>query len=243
MKKTICYLFLAFTLLAFVQACKHDPISPNPQPGGGGTGGSGGTTGGNVSCSPDTAYFKQQVSPILISNCALSGCHDAGTRQDGVQLTDYNSIISTGDVRPGRPSDSEIWEKINETDPTERMPPMPRNPLSQEQKNIIYKWILQGAKNNSCETSVCDTSNISYSVNIKNIVAGKCQGCHSSSAASGGIDLSTYTGVKSKVTDGRLWGAVNHLAGFSPMPKGGTKLSDCELGQIKKWMDAGAPNN
>lgn len=243
MKKTVCFLFSAFILIAFVQSCKHEPLAPNPTPGGGAGGGTGGGTGGgNTTCSPDTAYFQQQVLPIFISNCALSGCHDAATRQKGVQLTDYNSIMTTGGVRAGRPGDSDIWEKITETDPTEIMPPRPRNPLTQEQKNIINKWIMQGAKNNSCQPSSCDTTNVTYSVTIKNIVTNKCQGCHSGTAASGGIDLSTYAGVKAKVTDGRLWGAVNHMPGFSPMPKGGTKLSDCELTQIKKWIDAGAIN-
>ncbi|RYY42338.1 MAG: hypothetical protein EOO06_21310 [Chitinophagaceae bacterium] len=74
-------------------------------------------------------------------------------------------------------------------------------------------------------------------------MTNKCVGCHSGTPPQGGINYTTYAGVKAKVDDGRLWGAINHAAGFSPMPKGGTKLSDCEIKQFKKWMDAGAPNN
>lgn len=226
-------------------SCKHEPLGTNPPPGGGSGGTGGGGTGNpaTVVCSPDTAYFQQQVLPIFISNCALSGCHDAATRQDGVQLTDYNTIISTGDVRPFNPNNSEVWERIIDTDPTDRMPPPPRNPLPQAQRDIIYKWIMQGAKNNSCQASACDSANVTYSGTIRNIINNKCVGCHSGTPPQGGINFTTYAGLKAKVDDGRLWGAINHLPGFSPMPKGGAKLSTCEIRQVKKWMDAGAPNN
>ncbi len=151
--------------------------------------------------------------------------------------------MTTGDVRPGNPNSSEIWEKISDPDPSDRMPPPPRQALSQAQKDIIFKWIMQGAKNNSCVASACDSTNVTYGVSIKNIITNKCQGCHSGGAPSGGIDLSTYNGVKTKVNDGRLWGAINHLPGYSPMPKNGQKLSDCEIGLFRKWINAGAPNN
>ena len=92
-------------------------------------------------------------------------------------------------------------------------------------------------------SSSCDTGNVTYSGAIRNIISNKCQGCHSGANASGGFDYSTYNGVKANADDGKLWGAVNHVQGYSAMPKNGSKLSDCELGQIKKWIDAGAPNN
>ncbi len=217
-------------------SCKHEIPGSN----------TGGNTGGTNppptnSCSPDSVYFQQQVLPIFISNCAMSGCHDVASHQEGIILSTYEGI--RGEVKPWNLNGSEIWEKINESDPDDRMPPPPRNPVSAAQKDVIRKWILQGAQNNSCVSATCDTTNVNYSATIRGIISNKCQGCHSGVAASGGIDLSTHSGVKSKVDDGRLWGAVNHMAGYSAMPKNGTKLSTCELSQIKKWMDAGAPNN
>jgi len=240
-KFSFIFLFCA-GIIAFTYSCKHEPLDTTT--GSGNTGNSGGTGSGSAAtCSPDTAYFQQQVLPIFISNCALSGCHDAITRRDGVQLTDYNSIITTGKVKAFNPNDSEVWEKITETDPSERMPPPPRNPLSQAQKDIVFKWIMQGAKNNSCVASACDTSSVKFSTTISSIITSKCVGCHSGTPPQGGISFTTYAGVKAKVDDGRLWGSINHFAGFSPMPKGGAKLSDCEIKQFRKWMDAGAPNN
>ena len=124
-----------------------------------------------------------------------------------------------------------------------KSPPPPRNPLSQQQINLIYKWIQQGAKNNSCESSVCDTATVTYTASIRPILNTYCMGCHSSSAPQGGIDYSTYAGVKAKVDDGRLLGAINHQAGFSAMPKNGNKLSECDLAKFRIWIAAGAANN
>jgi mono/diheme cytochrome c family protein len=235
---TLCSLGLV------VLSCKHE--IPETAPGGGtggGTGGGGGVVPPTVTCSADTVYFQQQVLPIFISNCAMSGCHDNASHQDGVVLTSYQSIMNTGDIEPGDPDDSEVYEKITEHDPSDRMPPPPRNPLTQAQINAIGTWIRQGARNNSCQASACDSVTVTYNNTIKPIIATKCQGCHSSSAPAGGFDFSQYSVLKNKALDGRLWGSVNHFPGFSPMPKNGNKLSTCELTQIRKWIDAGAPNN
>lgn len=193
-------------------------------------------------CSPDSVYFQQQVLPIFVSNCAMAGCHDNISHKEGLVLTSYTSVMAAG-VRPGKASESKVYRVITTTNPEDRMPQPPRSPLTQEQIDIIGTWINQGAKNNSCVSASCDTSNVTYSGSVQPIIANKCQGCHSSSLAEGGYDLSNYAGVKARVDDGRLWGSVNQLPGYSAMPKNGTKLSTCELSVIKKWIDAGAPNN
>jgi cytochrome c5 len=193
-------------------------------------------------CSADSVYFQQQILPIFVSNCAMSGCHDATSRKEGLILTSYSGVISGG-IRAGNPANSKIYKVITTTDPGDRMPQPPRSPLSQDQINLINKWILQGAKNNSCVNASCDTTNVTFSASIKSLISNKCQGCHSSSNAGGGYDFTGYESVKARVNDGKLWGSVNHVSGYSAMPKNGNKLSTCELTKIKKWIDAGAPNN
>jgi len=42
---------------------------------------------------------------------------------------------------------------------------------------------------------------------------------------------------------GRVFGAVNHLSGYSNMPNGRPKLPQCELDKINKWIREGAQNN
>ncbi|MBL7740034.1 MAG: hypothetical protein JNK14_12525 [Chitinophagaceae bacterium] len=231
-------LFLSASLLLVV-SCKHridginDPGNSDPGNGGGGSA---------VPCDPNKIYFQQQVLPILVSNCALGGCHDDASHQDGIILTSYEKVMASGIVSPGNPGSSDLYEVIVDTDPGDRMPPPPRNPLTQSQTQIIRQWIQQGAPNLVCQ-SMCDSNSFTYSGAIRTLITNKCQGCHSGTAAQGGIDLSTYNGIKAKITDSRLWGSINHHAGFSPMPKNGAKLSDCEITQFKKWIEAGSPNN
>jgi mono/diheme cytochrome c family protein len=124
------------------------------------------------------------------------------------------------------------------------MPPPPNTPLTQEQIATIYAWIQAGAKNTTnCEQNTCDTTNVTYSNQISAILSNYCTGCHNTNNASGGWDLSTYSGVQACINAGRFWGSVNWDTGYSAMPKNGNKLSDCDLASIKKWLNAGAPNN
>ncbi len=94
-------------------------------------------------------------------------------------------------------------------------------------------------------TPTCDTTAIKYSVDIKNILSTSCYGCHSGAAASGGgVKLDVYPGnLVPKALSGALVGTITHSPGFSPMPKGGGKLSDCEIAKIRTWVRNGAPNN
>lgn len=239
MSSRFSYLIFLCVSLLFLYSCKHTAeqvIDPGSGSGGSGSGGSA------TPCDPAKIYFQQQVLPILISNCAMSGCHDEASHQDGVVLTSYQKVMATADVRPGNPGSSDLYEVIVDNDPDDRMPRPPQNPLTAQQIQIIRTWILQGAQNLVC-ASMCDSSIFSYSAAIQPVIQNKCQGCHSGVNAQGSIDLSSYTLIKAKVADGKLWGAINHLAGFSAMPKNGTKLSDCEISQFQKWIAAGAPNN
>jgi hypothetical protein len=230
------------SLFGLLYSCKHEM----PSPGTGGTGGNGGTGGGGggidpgaSTCSPDTVYFQQMVLPIMVSNCAVPGCHDAGTHEEGYVFTNYENVMKV--VRPGRPNDSDLYEVITENDPDDRMPRPPRAPLTSVQIAIIEKWIRQGAKNNSC-TSGCDTSNVRFASTIQPILQMYCTGCHSGTGASAGINLTTWAGVKPQIDNGRIWAAINHT-GPKPMPLGGNKLSDCNIAKIGIWIRNGAPNN
>lgn len=89
----------------------------------------------------------------------------------------------------------------------------------------------------------CDSSNVTFSQTIAPILQTNCNSCHSQSVASGGIITSGYSNVLIIVNNGKLYGSVNQKAGFSFMPKGGNKLSDCNLSKINKWINNGAPNN
>ncbi len=90
----------------------------------------------------------------------------------------------------------------------------------------------------------CDTTNVKYSVTVTSILQNYgCLGCHSGAGSSGNIRLDSYSAVKQLADNGKLYGSITWSSGFSPMPKGGAKMSTCDISKIKAWIDAGAPNN
>jgi len=87
---------------------------------------------------------------------------------------------------------------------------------------------------------------ISYAKDIVPILQANCgtqSGCHSNGAASGGVKLEDFDGVKEVAQTGLLKKSLFHESGVSPMPKNLNKLDDCTLSIIQKWLDAGFPNN
>jgi hypothetical protein len=90
----------------------------------------------------------------------------------------------------------------------------------------------------------CDSTAVTYSGAISSILnQNGCIGCHSGSTPSGNINLQGYTNVKTVALNGKLVGAISHDPAYSPMPKGGGKLSTCDINKVKAWVSAGAQNN
>lgn len=194
-------------------------------------------------CDPDTVYFQNEILPLLISSCGVIGCHDPGTAEKDVVLTDYFSVINTAEVKPGDPDESKLYKVITDDDPEDRMPPPPNEPMSQDKIEKIRKWILQGAKNNSCEETQCDTTVVSFSNHIMPVINLHCFGCHSGSNPGGGILMTNHNQIAAAANSGKLMGSISWQNGFSPMPKNGNQLSICHITQFKKWIENGTPNN
>jgi len=200
------------------------------------------TTTMGIPCDPDIVYFQNDILPILLGSCAFSGCHDMATATDGVILDNYDDVINTADVEAFDLSDSKLYEVITDDDPEEMMPPSEK--LDNESINLIALWILQGAENLECdEEDICDTSDISYSGFVEGVFSTSCNGCHSTSAAFGGVILDTYTDVVVEVENGKLYGAINWDEGFERMPQGQDQLDSCTIAKIKSWIDDGAQDN
>ena len=194
-------------------------------------------------CDPDSVYFESQVLPILTSNCAMSGCHDVQSHKEGVILTNYQYVLTTGDIRLSNPTSSDIYKSLNESG-EDRMPPPPAAALTAAQKALILKWIQQGAQDLSCDSG-CDTTNVTFSGVVKPLLDLKCVGCHGNNSPGGGIKLNSYNLVKVSVDNGSLWGSVNHDSGYKamPYPAGSAKMPQCELDVIRIWIEEGALNN
>ncbi len=243
---------VALILLAAMPACKHSPFlpvdapppndstttEPPPPP-------NDSTTFGQP-CEPGRVYFQRDVLPILRSNCAFSGCHDAATAQEGVILESYSSVmLSEEAVTPFDPEASKILRRLTDDEEDERMPPPPRVRLSPAQIQLIRDWIAQGAQDLRCEEdpSTCDTSAVSFAQDLQPVLQNNCRGCHSGPNPPAGVDLSNYPGVKTVADNGKLLGVLFWANGFPRMPQGGAQLAPCTLEKFRAWVEQGAPNN
>lgn len=204
-----------FVTAIFVGSCQHE-VLPN--------------------VNADELCFERDVLPIIVSNCATSGCHDASTSAHGYNLTNYANITSRG-LKPGNSSGSEFWEVIEENE----MPP--KHPLTSEQKAILKTWIDAGAENGINCSSKCDSAVFTYSGAVSPIVTKYCVGCHQYPGASGNLDLSSFQSIQNIAKSGALINSAKGTNGYSKMPPSGTSLSDCEIKQIQKWIDNGAQQN
>ena len=87
----------------------------------------------------------------------------------------------------------------------------------------------------------CDISNVTWTSKIAGIMNRNCVMCHGPDIAYKGVRHDSYEAEMIVVNDGRLRGVVNHLPGYSKMPKDRGKLPECELKLINIWLDNGAP--
>lgn len=89
----------------------------------------------------------------------------------------------------------------------------------------------------------CNTESVTFAATIQPMLSQSCGSCHSGGSASAGVRLDSYTSIKQVAQSGKLIGVISHAKGFSPMPQGGTKLSDCKIAQVQAWVNQGLPNN
>jgi uncharacterized membrane protein len=206
------------------------------------------TNGTNPIDYTDSICFNQDVQPLINSSCATTNCHDVISHKEGYTLTTYENIMSKSDgIRPFLPNESKIYTVLNQTG-GDRMPPSPFPALSSEEKEVIRKWIADGALNSDCPSQSCDTLlAISFADQIWPTVNRSCVGCHSSSFTSGGIILDSYSTVLNVANTQQngtslLLGAIRKEAGFIAMPPTGT-LDDCTIRQFELWIEQGSQNN
>ena len=96
------------------------------------------------------------------------------------------------------------------------------------------------------EPSPCNDPNpATYAAVVSPIFDAHCRSCHGSGvyqARGGGNDFGSYQAIKNEST-ALLLGCIEQQPGFDAMPKGGSKLSDCDIARIRAWIAAGELNN
>jgi uncharacterized membrane protein len=166
----------------------------------------------------------------------MSGCHDAITHAEGYNFTTYAGIKRG--IVAGDPANGKIMREINKGS----MPEYPVAPLTEDQKALLNKWIMEGALNRTCNDA-CDPSNVTFSSGVSPIITTNCVGCHNNNLASGGVNLSGYANIKTNAVSGKLLCAIRHEASCSAMPQNAPKLSAGCITLIENWVNAGAQNN
>jgi cytochrome c5 len=220
------------------QGANHTTCSPNTNPGGGDT----------ITINKDTICFNQNILPMFINNCAMTSCHDGSSQGEEDELYALNSYSTIrAHVNPFNPDASTVYRAVNGKG-EEFMPPPPKPALTTVQKNLLKKWITDGALNSNCPNNNCDTTGtVGFTAKVKPIMDNYCISCHNASVSSGGVNLNGYLQVKSyaeKMRNGTplLVGTIRQLSGFKAMPPS-IKLDDCSIIKIESWIAQGKLDN
>lgn len=95
---------------------------------------------------PGPLQFNRDIRPILSEHCYACHGPDASHRQAELRLDVPDHLIERGIIAPDGPGESELIARIETSDTSLLMPPpSSTKPLREEQKQLLRKWIQQGA--------------------------------------------------------------------------------------------------
>jgi len=94
----------------------------------------------------------------------------------------------------------------------------------------------------------CDTTTVTYAADVKPIIVANCAvsgGCHDAAGkATSGFDYTVFSDLQGNALDGTLVRDITWATHANQMPKGtGSKLPDCDINKIIRWVNLGALNN
>ena len=94
--------------------------------------------------------FGREIKPILSDTCYQCHGPDVEQRKANLRLDLREVTLATGRdpaiIVPGAPGKSELWRRITADHPDQQMPPPSADRrLSDEQRQLIRRWIQQGA--------------------------------------------------------------------------------------------------
>src|SRR4051812_32553965 len=96
---------------------------------------------------PARIEFNRDVRPILSENCFYCHGNDANHRKAKLRLDVREEALKKEAFVPGDPDKSELTARLIATDPDEVMPPPDsRKKLTAQQKEILRRWVAQGAQ-------------------------------------------------------------------------------------------------
>jgi len=96
--------------------------------------------------------FNRDIRPLLSDNCYYCHGFDEKHREAGLRLDVRESALKDNDgvraIVPGDLARSDLWQRIISKDEDDVMPPPKahKKPFTSEQRELIKRWIEQGAK-------------------------------------------------------------------------------------------------
>lgn len=96
--------------------------------------------------------FQREVRPILSQHCFACHGPDEAARKAKLRLDSRDGAVGASDadwraIVPGKPDDSPVIQRIFATDADDLMPPpSAKKPLNDAQKEILRKWVAEGAE-------------------------------------------------------------------------------------------------
>lgn len=100
----------------------------------------------------DPVKYNREIQPILANHCFACHGPDRQSRKGGLRLDQRDAALAQADsgaiaVVPQQPEASELWLRIQSSDPDVMMPPPDvKKPLTEHQKNLLKRWIAEGAE-------------------------------------------------------------------------------------------------
>jgi Protein of unknown function (DUF1553)/Protein of unknown function (DUF1549)/Concanavalin A-like lectin/glucanases superfamily/Planctomycete cytochrome C len=90
--------------------------------------------------------FNREIRPILAENCFTCHGPDHNKRMAGLRLDVREAAIARGAFLPGKPERSKLIDRVFAVEESRRMPPaFSHKRLTATQKNLLRRWIEQGA--------------------------------------------------------------------------------------------------
>lgn len=196
----------------------------------------------------DDLLFETDVQPILRQKCG--SCHGQQVRKAGLNAVTMSGLRHGGESgEPGvaeSPDESMLWIMIE----SDSMPPEGKPQLTSAEKEIIHRWLQEGAPSRTAED---DQPRITQH-DVLPIVLLRCVTCHGAELQRGGVDLRTVSSMKRGGTKGPALVPGNASASlmiqrieseacppreqllkyFVKRPPSG------EVEKLKQWIDEGA---
>jgi hypothetical protein len=176
----------------------------------------------DIQALPKTS-FRADVVPIIVAGGC--GCHNNGIATRAVQFSHADTIFY--DAILARVGLLDAWVNGG-THPGGGVIDFTAN-----QKNIIKKWISEGAKDDGGGCTVSGV--ITYTAKVLPLYNTTCKGstCHGGIAAN--LDYSKMVAKKDVLT------AMMNSSGAAGHPGPALSLSTCTVNLIKEWIAQGTP--